>query len=619
MIKNPKIAFMTTLGVNVGDDFIREGICSLLDEIFEEWTPFYVNKVDLATLYEHREDETSVIEDKFRDADIIIQAGAPVYWRIGTSTSYSVAWAEELWKMRIFQLGPEKPILNLAAGACQPYPDFARTFLADPECVEFARNISRACRWTSVRDPLASQILCALEIEHDVLPCTAFHAARRTNFKGTWNRVIGFNLMPSGGHWAFDECIDEDAWTCTIESFLNMVRKRWKPLFIAHDSSEILFMERFRKAGEVIFYSPHWRDYLAVYAKCASVVSNRVHGAVCASGFGRPSIIIGNDTRLLIGDYIDIPSLYITNVRAERLVDLLESGLANRADEEERLLSLREETAERYREAILENLGKRPLNCTVKLSRQSDWNLKQGKRAVKLASTKELSSRKFRNFMFVMNCFAQRWGLHQFIDWSKIWEYPWLWFNALSGKDWMNLKVLDIGSELSPMPWFLAGLGAKTTLIETDSHWIPAWEQLRQRTGLNVDWHIVAEEQLPFPALTFDVVTSFSVIEHQADKRLAIDEVTRVLKPGGTFALSFDICEPAMGMSFPEWNGRALMMKEFEELIWKNPEFSGSSGSSDRIAWNVEDCAAFIEWNLKSAPHHNYTVGAAVFHKSPGK
>ena len=102
------------------------------------------------------------------------------------------------------------------------------------------------------------------------------------------------------------------------------------------------------------------------------------------------------------------------------------------------------------------------------------------------------------------------------------------------------------------------------------------------------------------------------MIEHQLNKVLAVNEVARVLKVNGLFAVSFDICELDMGMTFPEWNGKALIMKEFEDLIWKNPAF-GNGGQMP--GWNIEDCAQFVEWNLQSAPYHNYVVGAAVLRK----
>lgn len=214
--------------------------------------------------------------------------------------------------------------------------------------------------------------------------------------------------------------------------------------------------------------------------------------------------------------------------------------------------------------------------------------------------------------MNVMNMFSQRFGLRTFKNWSKVWEYPWLWYHALSKVNWLNRKVLDLGSELSPMPWFLASLGAEVTLVESDGRWIPQWERVRNETGLLVKWQIVTGEELPYEDETFDVLTSFSVIEHQRNKSLAIDEVARVLREGGMFAVSFDICEPKMGMTFPDWNGKALTMNEFEDLVWKHIAFDNGTGN---LEWNLENIPEFIQWHLQSAPHHNYTVGAAILKK----
>src|SRR5439155_15463999 len=134
--------------------------------------------------------------------------------------------------------------------------------------------------------------------------------------------------------------------------------------------------------------------------------------------------------------------------------------------------------------------------------------------------------------------------------------------------DWPRAHLVDLGSELSPIPWIAALLGARVTLIETDAQFEPLWRTLRTDLGVNLDWHIVASERIPIPAGSADVLSSFSVIEHQPDKPAAVQEAVRVLKPGGLFALSFDICEPEMGMTFPEWNGKALTMREFESLVW---------------------------------------------------
>ncbi len=241
---------------------------------------------------------------------------------------------------------------------------------------------------------------------------------------------------------------------------------------------------------------------------------------------------------------------------------------------------------------------------------ESGWRHRE---AVGLASVKELESPEFRLFMGAMNDLASAWGLRQFTNWSKVWEYPWLWMSGLRSVDWSGTKLLDLGSELSPMPWYLASLGAEVTLVEVDEQWVSSWEKLRRATGYNVQWRIVSEEELPFRDGTFEVVTSYSVIEHQVDKRGAMDEVVRVLKPGGLLGISFDICESEMGMTFPEWNGSALTMKEFEELIWDHPALEHPPG---RPRWNTRDIDSFIKWNLLAAEHHNYTVGAAILRRS---
>src|SRR4030042_78125 len=229
--------------------------------------------------------------------------------------------------------------------------------------------------------------------------------------------------------------------------------------------------------------------------------------------------------------------------------------------------------------------------------------------AKRLGSVGELESPLYRNFMLILNFLARQWNLRQFTNWSKVWEYPWLWYHGLDRVSWGKKALLDLGSELSPMPWFFALLGAKVTMIERDDQWTPLWQNLKEKLRVNIDWTITKDEHLPFSDHSFDVVASFSVIEHQPNKVAAVSEVIRVLKPGGIFALSFDICEPAMGMTFPDWNGKALTMAEFDHLIWKHPKLDHGQNTSP---WNIEDIPSFIHWNLQAADHHNYTVGAAI-------
>ncbi len=237
-----------------------------------------------------------------------------------------------------------------------------------------------------------------------------------------------------------------------------------------------------------------------------------------------------------------------------------------------------------------------------------------------LANIDELQSAEFTSFMRELNEFAERYGLQTFTNWSKVWEYPWV-CQRLSGKIAEGTRILDIGSELSPIPWRWALQGAQVRIVETNPHHVEKWTELRQRLldeghladADLIQWEIVSNETLPFDDNFFDLVCSFSVVEHMPDKQHAIAELIRVLRPDGMLAISFDICETEMGMTFPEWNGRALTMQEFDSLVWRHPKLIPTNEES---TWNTGDIAPFLSWHRKSAEHHNYVVGAAVLRKA---
>jgi len=210
-----------------------------------------------------------------------------------------------------------------------------------------------------------------------------------------------------------------------------------------------------------------------------------------------------------------------------------------------------------------------------------------------------------------LNAFAQVHGLRVHTSWSKVWEYPWIW-GRISDLPLNGLKVLDIGSELSPFPWFLSSLGARVWMVEKDASFVALWEQLKKEGGFQVDWRLVDGALLPFDDSFFDLVLSFSVLEHIPDKEHAIDEAVRVLKPGGRLGLTFDICELKMGMSYPAWGGEPLDMEEADSRIAGHPSLEPVDPAA---SWNTADISDFVKWHLQSSPHHNYTVGGAVLTK----
>ncbi|HEY9723697.1 MAG TPA: bifunctional demethylmenaquinone methyltransferase/2-methoxy-6-polyprenyl-1,4-benzoquinol methylase UbiE [Oscillatoriaceae cyanobacterium] len=75
-------------------------------------------------------------------------------------------------------------------------------------------------------------------------------------------------------------------------------------------------------------------------------------------------------------------------------------------------------------------------------------------------------------------------------------------------------------------------------------------EAARKRGPHEIDWVQGDMLQLPFPDASFDVVTVGFGLRNVADVPRALDEVARVLKPGGRFA-SLDLARVRLGLMKP--------------------------------------------------------------------
>jgi hypothetical protein len=342
-----RVAFMSTYGRNVGDEFVREGIRLFLDAAWGAYSPYYVDKHDPDTLHTRMFDEAEALHNKFEQADVIVQCGAPVYWNLPTNQCWCDGWAGSMWSP-IIQFSHDRLVLNLGAGTCQPaMTDIDLSNLVDSPCACFANEIAAACKLTTVRDLLADRFLTAIKAAHHILPCPAFYAARRV-CEGKALDMVAINLMPLGGHYRLKETIDADKWIVIITELLPRLRRRFKLLFVAHDADEVAFMRRFAHPYESVYMVSDYQDALRIYSQVAGVIANRIHAAIAVAGFGQPAVAIGNDSRLGTVSYIGIPAQDVSTVNAE----WIESAYVQQADAREATkgarLALQESSAQQY-------------------------------------------------------------------------------------------------------------------------------------------------------------------------------------------------------------------------------------------------------------------------------
>lgn len=105
-------------------------------------------------------------------------------------------------------------------------------------------------------------------------------------------------------------------------------------------------------------------------------------------------------------------------------------------------------------------------------------------------------------------------------------------FDALSEKD-----VLEIGVGMGSHAQLIAPRSRSFIGIDLTSYAVKSTTERMRRFGLDVPNTKILQmdaEKLEFPDASFDFVWSWGVIHHSSDTRRILQEIHRVLKPGGT-------------------------------------------------------------------------------------
>jgi SAM-dependent methyltransferase len=98
---------------------------------------------------------------------------------------------------------------------------------------------------------------------------------------------------------------------------------------------------------------------------------------------------------------------------------------------------------------------------------------------------------------------------------------------------WCDKRVLEIGVGLGTDFVRFARAGANLTGIDLTQAAIDLVRCRLALEKLDADLHVADAEALPFADASFDLVYSWGVLHHTPDTERAIDEIRRVLRPGG--------------------------------------------------------------------------------------
>jgi len=129
------------------------------------------------------------------------------------------------------------------------------------------------------------------------------------------------------------------------------------------------------------------------------------------------------------------------------------------------------------------------------------------------------------------------------VPWFLLWEIAWTVVNTPLRA---GSRVLDMGGAGSLFSCYLASRGHEVVAIDLDQGLCDA----ANATGERMKWRLSGQrmdmQELVFPDAYFEHVFSICVFEHlPVSGRMACNRhVSRVLKPGGTVAFTFDYANP---------------------------------------------------------------------------
>lgn len=329
-----KISIITTVNHNVGDDFVREGIKYLLKQHFKN------KNLEFTNIHKHSPITSRYGYEKFRylrlsswldkiipkkwskdrvlEADILIQSGAPVYWchQVGGGHCCDNEWYTPLIKER-FSMNERAVLLNLAAGTCQKYDSDGSEFC--DKCNEYLKEFYALSTVTTVRDKLAKDIFERLNLNAPVLPCSSIFAIDEHDLKDEGEEYVVVNYMKGGAHYTFGQEIDFKKWKKEFQKFYFELKEKEKVVISCHNQKEVNEALELDSDADIFYIKDDYLAYMKFYSRAKFGFMNRVHGAFLMASFGKPSVVIGNDSRARMSEEIGLKHYFVNDVNCELL------------------------------------------------------------------------------------------------------------------------------------------------------------------------------------------------------------------------------------------------------------------------------------------------------------
>ncbi len=153
--------------------------------------------------------------------------------------------------------------------------------------------------------------------------------------------------------------------------------------------------------------------------------------------------------------------------------------------------------------------------------------------------------------------------------WQRPFEYPYVLHNLPPVKAPRRPVVVDVGSAVTFFSLCLARRGYLLRCTDPDPRMLQFWNRVRACFAEEAEalsrWEylISAPYVIPIDAAAADALTCVSVLEHVEDPPRLLEEMLRIVKPGGTLILTMDVSlESNLGVSAGHFNTLRDMLEK---------------------------------------------------------
>jgi len=172
-----------------------------------------------------------------------------------------------------------------------------------------------------------------------------------------------------------------------------------------------------------------------------------------------------------------------------------------------------------------------------------------------------------RRYARLARRYGLRWGnqrvMHQ---WSRRWEYPYVAQRiadlAARAPTDAPLAILDAGSGITFLPYYLRARydNVQISCVDSAGSYRRTFDRINRAAGEGVTFTQAMLQDVPLESAGFDAIYCVSVLEHTGDYAAVLDEMHRLLRPGGKVILTFDISLDGKDDISPELTRQLLTM-----------------------------------------------------------